>query len=72
MADLKNINHILIGYDRTKEYVINREVIRYNFPNGLDLWLTVVFNGDLNRIASGCGENTFIRFQKTQVMLTVH
>ena len=60
MADFKNINHILIGYDRTKEYVINREIIRYNFPNGLDLWLTTVFNGDLDTIASGCGENTFI------------
>ena len=60
MADFKNINHILIGYDRTKEYVINREIIRYNFPNGLDLWLTAVFNGDLDKIASGCGENTFI------------
>ena len=60
MSDLKDINHILIGYDRTKEYVINREILRYNFADGVDLWLTTVFNGDLDQIASGCGENTFI------------
>ena len=46
MSDLKDINHILIGYDRTKEYVINREILRYNFADGVDLWLTTVFNGD--------------------------
>tara|TARA_A100001515_G_scaffold114599_1_gene96106 strand:- start:54 stop:848 length:795 start_codon:yes stop_codon:yes gene_type:complete len=60
MADLKDIHHIVIGYDRVKEYVINREILRYNFPNGLDMWLTTVYNGGLEKLASGCGENTFI------------
>ena len=60
MANLKDIHHIVIGYDRVKEYVINREILRYNFPNGLDVWLTTVYNGDLEKLASGCGENTFI------------
>lgn len=61
MKDFKDVHHILIGYDRVDEYVINRELIRYNFPGSLDLWITTVFNGDMNKIASGCGENTFIK-----------
>ena len=60
MANLKDVNHILIGFDRCKEYVINREILRYNFHDGVNLWITTVFNGDLEKIASGCGENTFI------------
>jgi len=60
MANFKDIHHILIGYDRCPEYLINREIFRYNFPRALEIWLTVVYNGDLEKIASGCGENTFI------------
>ena len=60
MANFKDINHILIGYDRVAEYVINREIFRYNFPRALEIWLTVVYNGDHEKVGSGCGENTFI------------
>jgi len=60
MANFKDVHHILIGYDRFVEYVINREIFRYNFPRALEIWLTVVYNGDLEKVASGCGENTFI------------
>ena len=64
MADLKNVMHIVIGTDRNLDYILNREIIRYNFPNGLDLWLTTIYNGNMNNIASGCGENTFIRLEE--------
>lgn len=64
MANLRDVHHILIGYDRVKEYVLNREIIRYNFLDGLSMWLTAVYNGDLEKLASGCGENTFITLPK--------
>ena len=64
MANFKDINHILIGYDRVAEYVINREIFRYNFPRALEIWLTVVYNGDHEKVGSGCGENTFIRLKE--------
>lgn len=64
MANLKDVMHILIGCDRNLDYILNREIIRYNFPNGIDLWLTTVYNGSMNKIATGCGENTFIRINE--------
>ena len=61
MADLKNVHHICIGYDQYIDLMFNREIIRHNFAHGSDLWLTVVYNGDLDRVPSGAGENTFIK-----------
>ena len=59
-CNLENVHHILIGYNQHHDYVINREIIRNNFSEGGKVWLTAVYNGDLDEIASGCGENTFI------------
>ena len=56
-----DIHIILIGCQRTLDYRLNLEIIRYNYMNyGPLLWLTTVFNGDQNECASGAGENTFI------------
>ena len=59
-CNLENVHHILIGYNQHHDYVINREIIRNNFSEGGKVWLTAVYNGDLDDVASGCGENTFI------------
>ena len=59
-CNLENVHHILIGYNQHHDYVINREIIRSNFSEGGKIWLTTVYNGDLDEVASGCGENTFI------------
>jgi len=63
MVDLKNVHHICIGYNQHIDLMFNREIIRHNFPNGKDLWLTVVYNGDLDKVPSGVGENTFIKIE---------
>ena len=59
-VNLEDVHHIVIGYDQHQDYVINREIIRNNFSEGGKIWLTTVYNGDLDEVASGCGENTFI------------
>ena len=66
MVDLKNVHHICIGYDQHIDLMFNREIIRNNFPNGNDLWLTVVYNGDLDKVPSGVGENTFIKIEMAE------
>ena len=56
-----DVHIILIGCQRTQDYRLNLEIIRYNYMNyGPLLWITTVFNGDQNKCASGAGENTFI------------
>lgn len=56
----RDIMIVLIGNDRVKDYVLNLELLRYNFEYGLDLWVTTVYNGYLDHLSSGIGENTFI------------
>ena len=58
--DPKDIMIVLIGNDRIQDYVLNLELLRYNFEYGTDLWITTVFNSDQNKLSSGIGENTFI------------
>ena len=60
MVNMKDVMVVLIGNDRTHDYKINLELMRYNYSYGLDLWITTVYNGDLNDLSSGIGENTFI------------
>ena len=56
-----DIHIILIGCQRTQDYRLNLEILRYNYIDyGPLLWITTVFNGDQNKCASGAGENTFI------------
>jgi len=58
--DPKDVNVVLIGNNRIQDYIVNLELMRYNYDFGLDLWITTVFNGDQNKLSSGIGENTFI------------
>ena len=61
MFDPNDIHIILIGCQRTHDYRLNLEILRYNYIKyGPLLWITTVFNGDQNECASGAGENTFI------------
>jgi len=56
-----DVHIILIGCQRTHDYRLNLELLRYNYTDyGPMLWITTVFNGDQNKCASGAGENTFI------------
>ena len=56
-----DVHIILIGCQRTQDYRLNLEILRYNYTDyGPMLWITTVFNGDQNKCASGAGENTFI------------
>lgn len=57
---MKDVHIVLIGNDRVDDYKVNLELLRYNFHYGMDLWITTVFNGKLNELSSGIGENTFI------------
>ena len=61
MPDLKDVHHILIGSHQYFAYAVNAEILRFNWPNGNDLWLTTVYNGDIDKIFSAGGENTFIK-----------
>ena len=61
MPDLKDVHHILIGSHQYFAYAVNDEILRFNWPNGNDLWLTTVYNGDIDKIFSAGGENTFIK-----------
>ena len=62
-----DIHIILIGCQRTQDYRLNLEIIRYNYMNyGPLLWITTVFNGDQNKCASGAGENTFIHLPENR------
>ena len=61
MFNPTDVHIILIGCQRTQDYRINLELLRYNYIDyGPLLWITTVFNGDQNKCASGAGENTFI------------
>ena len=61
MFNPTDIHIILIGCQRTQDYRLNLELLRYNYTDyGPLLWITTVFNGDQNKCASGAGENTFI------------
>ena len=61
MFDPNDVHVILIGCQRTLDYRLNLEIIRYNYADhGRKLWITTVFNGDQNECPSGIGENTFI------------
>ena len=61
MFNPNDVHIILIGCQRTWDYRINLEILRYNYLNhGKNLWITTVFNGDQNKCPSGIGENTFI------------
>ena len=62
MVNPHDVHIILVGCQRTHDYRINLEILRYNFLDldGTKLWITTVFNGDQNECPSGIGENTFI------------
>ena len=61
MFDPNDVHIILVGCQRTLDYRLNLEIIRYNYlDHGRKLWITTVFNGDQNECPSGIGENTFI------------
>ena len=62
-----DIHIILIGCQRTQDYRLNLEILRYNYIDyGPLLWITTVFNGDQNKCASGAGENTFIHLPENR------
>ena len=62
-----DIHIILIGCQRTYDYRLNLELLRYNYTDyGPMLWITTVFNGDQNKCASGAGENTFIHLPENR------
>ena len=62
-----DIHIILIGCQRTQDYRLNLEILRYNYIDyGPMLWITTVFNGDQNKCASGAGENTFIHLPENR------
>ena len=46
MADLNNVHHIVIGYDKIEEYKININILRNVFVKGEDLLITAVYNGN--------------------------
>ena len=46
MADLSNVHHIVIGYDKIEEYNININILRNVFVKGKDLLITAIYNGD--------------------------
>ena len=46
MADLSNVHHIVIGYDKIEEYKVNINILRNAFVRGKDLLITAVYNGD--------------------------
>ena len=46
MADLSDVHHIVIGYDKIEEYKININILRNAFVKGKDLLITAVYNGD--------------------------
>ena len=46
MADLSNVHHIVIGYDKIEEYNININILRNVFLKGKDLLITAIYNGD--------------------------
>lgn len=60
MIEAKDVHIILIGYDRTLDYLLNYSIIRENFKDGKDFWLTTYYNGEYDKIYSGIGENSFI------------
>ena len=45
MADLSNVHHIVIGYDKIEEYNININILRNVFVKGKDLLITAIYNG---------------------------
>ena len=62
--DPKNIHVVLVGYKKTvNQYFVNLDLYRQNFSFGKDLWITTVYNDDLNACPSGIGENTWINAQ---------
>ena len=62
-----DVHIILIGCQRTQDYRLNLELLRYNYIDyGPLLWITTVFNGDQNKCASGAGENTFIHLPENR------
>ena len=62
MFNPRNVHVVLIGYDKTiPQYRINIELLRHNLSFGKELWITTVFNGDLDLLPSGVGENNFIK-----------
>ena len=63
MVSFKDVHHICIGFDQHADVMFNRAIIRNDFDNSNDLWLTLVYNGDLDRVPSGAGENTFIKIE---------
>ena len=63
MVSFKDVHHICIGFDQHADVMFNRAIIRNDFDNSDDLWLTLVYNGDLDRVPSGAGENTFIKIE---------
>ena len=46
MADLSDVHHIVIGYDKIEEYKININILRNAFVKGKELLITAVYNGD--------------------------
>jgi len=62
MIKAKDVHIVLIGYKKNiMQYHVNLNIIRDNFVQGKDYYITSVFAGDLNDIVSGMGENCFIK-----------
>lgn len=62
----KEIHIILLGYDRVTDYYLNLDIIRKNYEFGSDLWITTIYNGGDDKLASGFGENTFIKLDENR------
>lgn len=66
MFDPQQIHIVTFGYDRVMDYYLHMDIIRQNYEFGNDLWITTVYNGDNDKLASGFGENNFIYIKENR------
>lgn len=64
--DPRQVHFITIGYHNIYDYFIQREIIRRNWPEGNKVWYTLVFNGHMDAMPTGIGENTFLRVEENR------
>ena len=63
----KDIHLIFIGYNRVSSLGLQLDIIRNNWPNGKDFWITVVYTGSCEWLSPGVfGENNFIKLDENR------
>lgn len=66
MINPKDIHVILIGNNEVYNFYANMEIIRDNYEFGNDIWISCIYNGDLNELCSGARENNFITLNENR------